>query len=63
MTSKELYYRIISQLQLDTIHPLHKAILEECCETALNNKQSDIDEKQLVFGVQLAFLTSNSILN
>jgi len=57
MTYQDLYARIVQQLKLTTVHPLHKAILEECCENALANEQGVTDEIQLQYAVQVAFLT------
>jgi hypothetical protein len=66
MNTKELYDFSIQDfeknLDIEQIHPLHKAILEECCENALNNPQKITDEKTLKYAVHVAFLTSLSTL-
>lgn len=66
MTKKELYEYAIQDfeknLDIGQIHPLHKAILEECCENALNNPQKITDEKTLKYAVHVAFLSSLSTL-
>lgn len=62
MTADELYKMVIEQLPIKEIHPLHKAILEECCENALNNPQNVTDTGTLIYAVQVAFLTCTSTL-
>ena len=62
MTQNELYQSVIGQLKLNEIHPLHKAIMEECCEKALKNEQGIDDLETLIFVVQVSFLTSLSTL-
>jgi len=62
MTADELYQKVISDLPIKELHPLHKAMMEECCENALNNPQKVSDTDTLVYAVQLAFLTCNSSL-
>ncbi|WP_157886717.1 hypothetical protein [Hymenobacter sp. PAMC 26628] len=49
MTYQELYARVIEKITVTAIHPLHKAVLEECCENALANKQGVTDEATLLW--------------
>jgi len=62
MTQDELYQSVIGSLGLNEIHPLHKAIIEECCESALENKQNVEDIETLKFAVQVSFITCLSAL-
>jgi hypothetical protein len=62
MTQNELYQSVIGHLKLNEIHPLHKAIIEECCESALENKEGVEDLETLIFAVQVSFITSLSAL-
>ncbi|MEC3876682.1 hypothetical protein [Chryseobacterium salviniae] len=61
MTPKELYEIVVSDFPIN-IHPLHKAIMEECCENAINNPQKIEDKDTLLYAVRVAFLTSDSAL-
>lgn len=61
MTSTELYEIIAKEFPAN-IHPLHKAIMEECCENAINNPQKIDDNDTLLYAVRVAFLTSDSAL-
>lgn len=62
MTIEELYKTVVGQLPIKELHPLHKAMMEECCENAINNPQQVTDKDTLVLAVQVAFLTCNSTL-
>jgi hypothetical protein len=62
METNELYNLVIDQIKIANIHPLHKAIMEECCEKALNNKQGVTDKTTLLLSIQVAFLAACSIL-
>jgi len=62
MTKNELYQSVVEELNLNEIHPLHKAIIEECCEGALENKQGVKDLETLKFAVQVSFITCLSAL-
>lgn len=62
MTAEELYEEAVGHLPIKELHPLHKAMMEECCENALNNPQNVTDKETLVYAVQVAFLTCNSTL-
>lgn len=61
MKTKELYDLVTNDfdkdIPLDKIHPLHKAMLEECCENALKNSQKIENKEILKYAVQVAFLT------
>jgi hypothetical protein len=62
MQQEDLYQRVLSDLNIENIHPLHKAILEECCENALNSKNANEELSTLLLAVQVAFITANSAL-
>ena len=62
MTTEHLYNQVLNELGVTSVHPLHEAMLQECCETALANKQ-DLSDKTLLFlTVKIAFVTSNAML-
>lgn len=60
MTAEELYKEVIESLKVKTIHPLHKAILEECCEHAISNNITD--NEMLRNAAMIAFMTTNTTL-
>ncbi len=62
MTPEELYNSVIDDFPITDLHPLHKAMMEECCETALQSNPEITDKKTLTLAVQVAFLTCNSTL-
>lgn len=62
MTKEELYEQVLLDLPIKNIHPLHKAMMEECCETALKNPDNIQDLNALILAVRMAFVTCNSIL-
>jgi hypothetical protein len=62
MNADDLYQKVIEGLPIKELHPLHKAMMEECCENALNNPQKISDFETLVNAVQIAFLTCHSTL-
>lgn len=62
MTAEELYQTVVGQLPVKDIHPLHKAIMEECCENAVNNPQNITDEATLAYAAQVSFITALSTL-
>ena len=62
MTSNELYNSVIEQLKIHNMHPLHKAMLDECCENALQNKQGITEKDTLMFAVQVGFVSANALL-
>lgn len=61
MTTKELYKKIMEEFKLEKIHPLHQAIMEECCEHAINNPEK-LNERDLIGAVKIAFYTCNETL-
>lgn len=62
MTVEELLELSVATIGIEIIHPLHKAMLEECCENALANEQGITDKEILVQSVMIAFVTCNSML-
>jgi len=62
MTTEELYNLTLEKLPVTEIHPLHKAIMEECCENAIENPQNITDSDTLVYAVQVSFITAISAL-
>jgi len=62
MDSQKLYELTLDKISIENIHPLHKAVLEECCENAINNEQGVKDENTLQYAVQVAFVTCLSTL-
>ena len=62
MTCNELYTSVMQNISVTAIHPLHKAVLEECCENALANEQGVTDEATLRYAVNVAFLTALQVL-
>lgn len=61
ITATQLFDAAIADLGAE-VHPLHQAMLEECCENALNNEQGVTDLKSLVMAARVAFLTCNTML-
>ena len=61
MKVKELYDLVTKDFEdkipLENIHSLHKAMLEECCENALNNPEKIESKETLKYAVQIAFYT------
>jgi|JI9StandDraft_1071089.scaffolds.fasta_scaffold499345_2 hypothetical protein len=62
MTKEELYKKAIEELNIKEMHPIHKAMLEECCESALENSKAPILIDSLLAMVYVAFTTSNTAL-
>ena len=62
ITPENIYQEIIKKLSISDIHPLHKAMIEECCETAIKSNPEILDLDILTNAVQIAFLTCNSTL-
>ncbi|MFP5438967.1 MAG: hypothetical protein ACLGH8_14375 [Bacteroidia bacterium] len=60
MTSNELYLLVLDKLGNPSVQPLHKAMLEECCEHAVASELSEIDS--LVLAAQVAFMTCDNTL-
>lgn len=62
MTKEELFKQVLTDLPIKEIHPLHKAMMEECCETALKNPENFKNTDTLINSVRIAFITCNSVL-
>ena len=62
MTIESLLQESIKDLKVSELHLLHKAMLEECCENALNNDQGITELPTLVYAVRVAFLTCNNMM-
>lgn len=62
MTRDFLYESVLKHLNLVQIHPLHKAIIEECCENAIKSQEEIKELETLIFAVQVSFLTCLSAL-
>ena len=60
MTTNQLYELVTSKLTIEAIHPLHRAMLEECCEHALAS--TELDTQSMVIGAQIAFLECEKML-
>lgn len=63
MTPEELYDEAVVKIGAPDLHPLLKAMLEECCERAIENSElmtKDIETIKL--SVQIGFLTAYSTL-
>ncbi|WP_291132412.1 hypothetical protein [Flavobacterium sp. UBA7682] len=61
LNTDDLYNAVVQKLSFPQIHPLHKAILEECCENALE-KSTEKDIESLISLVQLIFMSCESTL-
>lgn len=59
---EDLFKAAILDLGVSEIHPLHKAMLEECCENAIENEQGVTDLPTLIYAVRVAFITCNSMM-
>lgn len=62
MTPQELYNFTLKDMNVSTIDPMHEAILEECCENAINNREGVTDKETLLHAVRVAFVTCNSMM-
>lgn len=62
MTEEELYGSVVGRLSVTGLHPLHRAIMEECCEKVLQGNPEIADEETLIYAVNMAFLTGLSTL-
>ncbi len=62
MKTEELYKEVTDYLKIDKIHPLHKALLEQCCESGINAKEQITNKEDLLKAVLLAFSISNTML-
>lgn len=61
MTPEELYTKVLADFHIEKIHPLHQAMMEECCEQVINNPEK-LDEENMASAVKIAFYTSNETL-
>jgi len=63
MTPKELKKKLLTELkkkgELEKIHPLHDAMIDECCENALNSPGTDDIH---LLSVKIGFVTANATL-
>ena len=55
MEKNKLYNVVIDRLPISEIHPLHRAILNECCEHVEESDIDSSDEETMVSAVHLAF--------
>lgn len=62
MTKEELYTKAIQSLKIKEMHPIHKAILEECCERAIENSTTSLEVDTLLSIIYVAFKTSDTSL-
>ena len=62
MENKRLYDAVINKLSISEIHPLHRAIFEECCEHVENSDIDPNDEHTRMLAVQSAFSICESAL-
>lgn len=62
ITPEKLFELAIGSLAAQAPHPLHEAVLKECCENALASSSDDEDIEALTTVVQVAFSTSNTTL-
>lgn len=62
MSETNLLVAVIESLPVKKIHPLHKAMLEECCEKVESGDNENVDEKTKILAVELAFLTCESVI-
>jgi hypothetical protein len=61
MTTKELQNIVIENLPIKEIHPLHKAILDECCESVIKNS-AILDVEMQIHCVNISFIASFNTL-
>ncbi|MFT6921794.1 MAG: hypothetical protein ACJA1C_000791 [Crocinitomicaceae bacterium] len=64
MIEENLLEAVIQSIPLKEIHPLHMAMLEECCEKVIEAADESMKEnsQQLINCVNATFLTSNGVL-
>jgi hypothetical protein len=62
MTQEELFEKVQERLPIASVHPLYRAMFEECCENAISNSLESEDDEARILAVLLAFITANSIL-
>ena len=65
MTVEELSRASLTQLDInvtnESLHPLHRAMLEEVCESILASNPHDLPLNVMVNSVQAAFLAANAM--
>lgn len=57
----ELLEAVLGNLPVQTIHPIHKAMLGEACEHLLNSSDEFDNIKQMERAVHLSFLAINPV--
>ena len=62
MENKDLLTAVIESLPIKGIHPLHMAVLEECCEHIEKSEIDSTDRKAQILAVQTSFLASEAVL-
>lgn len=63
MTPEELYEKVSVEISIKDIHPLHKAMLEECCENVIKaDKNNNFDDKTLINSVGISFIECEKVL-
>lgn len=56
MTTEELYQHVFFNLSIKEIHQLHKAMMEEYCETAFSDPDDLKDLEAFVLAARIAFV-------
>lgn len=59
ITTNELLEAVLANLPVQTIHPIHKAMLEESCEHVLKKKHEFGSTEEMEKAVHLSFLVLN----
>lgn len=59
INANELLETVLANLPVQTIHPIHKAMLEEACEHALKQKSEYNSIEEMEKAVHLSFLVIN----
>lgn len=62
MTSEDLYISVFDSLPIKSIHPLHKAILEEACENVIASKELPLDRSDLILAAKMGFIAGTKTL-
>jgi hypothetical protein len=62
MTANYLLQLVLRHIKIEKVHPLHEAMLEECCENVIQSDMDHEKEKLMIGVVILAFTTSESIM-
>jgi len=58
---KELLESVLTNLPIQTVHPIHKAMLEEACEHVIKQKHEFDSVDQMEKAVHLSFLAINPV--